>query len=85
MTHKLVKRLGDLVELVAPEPGVQRQGERALEGGIGAGERPLVAVGAEPVARFFAAGMLLNVLAAMQLDDASEPWAERLLAGLGKP
>ena len=40
---------------------------------------------AEPVARFFAAGMLLNVLAAMQLDDASEPWAERLLAGLGKP
>ena len=40
---------------------------------------------AEPVARFFAADMLLNVLAAMQLDDASEPWAERLLAGLGKP
>ena len=39
---------------------------------------------AEPVARFFAAGMLLNVLAAMQLDDASEPWAERLLDGLGK-
>src|SRR5438132_9569994 len=26
---------------------------------------------AEPVARFFAAGMLLNVLAAMQLDDGS--------------
>ena len=40
---------------------------------------------AEPVARFFAAGMLLNVLAAMQLDDGSEPWAERLLDGLGKP
>jgi len=40
--------------------------------------------GTEPVARFFAAGMLLNVLAAMQLDDGSEPWAERLLDGLGK-
>ena len=39
---------------------------------------------AEPVARFFAAGMLLNVLASMQLDDGSEPWAQRLLDGLDK-
>ena len=30
---------------------------------------------------FFAHGMLLNVLASMDLLDADEPWAERLLAG----
>lgn len=33
------------------------------------------------VARFFAFGMLLNVIAAMDLRNAREPWAGRLLAG----
>jgi hypothetical protein len=34
------------------------------------------------IARFFAQGMLLNVFASMGLtDDASEPWAVRLLEG----
>jgi AcrR family transcriptional regulator len=40
--------------------------------------------GLEParVARFFAQGMLINVLAMMgHVGDASEPWAERLLQG----
>jgi AcrR family transcriptional regulator len=39
--------------------------------------------GAEPVriARFFATGMLLNVIAALGLDRDPEPWAQRLLAG----
>jgi AcrR family transcriptional regulator len=39
--------------------------------------------GAEParIARFFATGMLLNVIAAMGLDQDPEPWAQRLLAG----
>ena len=31
--------------------------------------------------RFFGAGMLLNVIAAMGLLDAEEPWALRLLEG----
>ena len=39
--------------------------------------------GADPgqVARFFAAGMLFNVIAAMGLSESNEPWAERLIAG----
>jgi AcrR family transcriptional regulator len=38
---------------------------------------------AEPavITQFFATGMLLNVIAAMGLQDAGEPWAARLLAG----
>jgi AcrR family transcriptional regulator len=39
---------------------------------------------AEHVARFFATGMLLNVLAAMGVAANPEPWAARLLEGLGK-
>jgi AcrR family transcriptional regulator len=38
----------------------------------------------EDIANFFAKGMLLNVLAAMQVQDGSEPWAARLLEGCGK-
>ena len=36
-------------------------------------------VDAERVRDFFARGMLLNVMAQMDLLDCSEPWAERLL------
>jgi AcrR family transcriptional regulator len=38
----------------------------------------------EDVARFFANGMLLNVLSAMQAHDGPDPWAVRLLEGCGK-
>ena len=38
----------------------------------------------EEVANFFSKGMLLNVLAAMQVQDGSEAWAARLLEGCGK-
>ena len=33
------------------------------------------------VASFFAAGMLMNVLASMELQEPTEPWAQRLLDG----
>ena len=33
------------------------------------------------ITRFFAAGMLLNVVAAMGVQDGGEPWAARLLEG----
>ena len=36
---------------------------------------------AEKIAKFFANGMLLNVIAAMELDAGDEPWADRLLSG----
>ena len=39
---------------------------------------------AEQVATFFAKGMLLNVLSAMQIRTNPEPWALQLLEGLGK-
>lgn len=33
------------------------------------------------VSMFFARGMLFNVVASMGLNDAGEPWADRLIAG----
>ena len=38
----------------------------------------------EQVATFFAKGMLVNVLSAMQIRTNPEPWALQLLEGLGK-
>ena len=40
---------------------------------------------AETVAEFFAKGMLMNVMASMQLSNPTEPWAVRLLAGCKEP
>ena len=39
---------------------------------------------AEEVTRFFAVGMLMNVIAAMDLYEKPETWSERLLAGCAK-
>ena len=36
----------------------------------------------ETVGRFFATGMLLNVIASMGLQELEEPWAARLVGGL---
>jgi AcrR family transcriptional regulator len=38
----------------------------------------------EAISTFFARGMLLNVLASMQVMDDPEPWAQVLLEGCGK-
>jgi len=38
----------------------------------------------ERVSQFFATGMLMNVLAAMNVGAGGEPWAARLLEGCGK-
>ena len=38
----------------------------------------------ERIATFFAKGMLMNVLASMQVMENPEPWARLLLEGLGK-
>jgi hypothetical protein len=35
----------------------------------------------EEVTRFFAVGMLMNVMASMDLWESPEAWSERLLAG----
>jgi AcrR family transcriptional regulator len=39
---------------------------------------------AQEIARFFATGMLMNVLASMQVIENPEPWAQLLLEGSGK-
>jgi AcrR family transcriptional regulator len=39
---------------------------------------------AEDISRFFSTGMLLNVLASMQVMTDPEPWAQLLLEGCGK-
>jgi AcrR family transcriptional regulator len=39
----------------------------------------------EEISRFFAAGMLMNVIASMGLQDLSEPWAARLVEGVMAP
>lgn len=39
----------------------------------------------EVVTKWFATGMLLNVIAAMDLNTDPEPWALQLLDGVGKP
>ena len=36
----------------------------------------------ETIGRFFATGMLLNVIASMGLQNLEEPWAARLVGGL---
>lgn len=36
---------------------------------------------ADKITRFFATGMLLNVIAAMEFGPGDEPWADRLLSG----
>jgi AcrR family transcriptional regulator len=41
-------------------------------------------LGPEKVSRFFATGMLLNVIGSMGVEDMSEPWAARLLEGSRK-
>ena len=41
-------------------------------------------VGPEEISRFFGAGMLWNVVAAMDLQHSGEEWAARLIAGCGK-
>ena len=38
----------------------------------------------QEVSRFFATGMLLNVLASMQVIENPDPWAQTLLEGCGK-
>src|SRR5258708_37577514 len=41
-------------------------------------------LGVEEVAAFFAKGMLMNVLASMQVHANPEPWSQLLLEGFGK-
>lgn len=84
------------VELLLPDPsrlGIQMQSYAACDdpdiceavragyGDLHAYVERVSGLPAEEVSRFFATGMLLNVIAAMRLTDSEEPWAQRLLSG----
>src|SRR3954451_15819571 len=59
---------------------IVRQGYGALVDFVGS----ISGADEQALAGFFAQGMLLNVLASMQMLDAQEPWAQRLLEGCRK-
>jgi AcrR family transcriptional regulator len=61
--------------------------QEAMRRGYGEMFRFVEAVADVPsadVARWFASGMLWNVIAAMDLPNDPEPWAQRLMEGCGK-
>jgi AcrR family transcriptional regulator len=81
--------LSDRVKLRSQMQAYAACDDRELREVVRAGYGDLVAYvervsGASPqeVSRFFAAGMLLNVIASMELTELDEPWAERLLEGI---
>ncbi len=57
---------------------------RAGYGDLVAYVERVAGVAPEEITRFFAYGMLLNVIAAMDLKDSTEGWAQRLLDGCKK-
>ena len=65
------------------EPEV-REAARAGFGDLYTTFERITGADADRLTRFFAVGMLINVIASMQLRDSGLGWAERLLQGCGK-
>ena len=65
------------------DPEIRAQA-RAGYGDLFAYVRRVSGADSQTVSSFFATGMLLNVLAAMHVDDHPEPWMAELLAGCSK-
>jgi AcrR family transcriptional regulator len=83
-----MERLGDPVYLRAQMQSYAACGDDEIREVVRRGYGDLVEYAervsdAEPerISRFFGRGMLLNVMASMELLDESEPWAKRLLEG----
>jgi AcrR family transcriptional regulator len=82
--------LGDRVRLRSQMQAYAACGDPEIEAVVREGYSDLVnyvehVAGNVPpseISRFFAAGMLMNVIASMGLQDLSEPWAARLVEGL---
>jgi AcrR family transcriptional regulator len=68
----------------AQEPEI-REAARAGFGDLYTTFERMTGADPERLTRFFAVGMLINVIASMQLRDSGLGWAERLLHGCGKP
>lgn len=63
----------------ADDPEIREAMKRTWSDLVGLVER--AGVGEEQVSLFFAKGMLLNVLNAMELFERQTPWGDRLIAG----
>ena len=63
------------------DPDVRRAARRGFGELVATVERAS-GVDADTLSRFFAKGMLINVVASMDLLDADEPWARKLLSSI---
>jgi AcrR family transcriptional regulator len=79
-----VRLRAQMTAYVACDDPEVREVVRAGYGDLVAYVRRVSGADWETVSRFFATGMLLNVLASMHFDDQPEPWMQDLLSGLGK-
>ena len=91
MGKEYVKRLvKDRVRLRSQMQAYAASGDPEIEAVVRDGYSKLVTyaeqvagdLAPEEISRFFAAGMLLNVIASMGLQELDEPWAARLVKGI---
>jgi AcrR family transcriptional regulator len=81
LLHDRVRLRGQMQAYAASDDPEIRKIVREGYGDLVAYVERVAGLPPERISRFFATGMLLNVIASMGLEDASEPWAERLLEG----
>jgi AcrR family transcriptional regulator len=85
VTGDRTRLLAQLQAYAACDDPAVREAMRAGFGSLHLFVETVSGLDPEAVSRWFGAGMLLNVLAAMDLWGSREPWAARLLDGLLGP
>jgi len=85
VTEDRTRLLAQLQAYAACDDPEVREAMRAGFGSLHLFVETVSGLDPEAVSRWFGAGMLLNVLAAMDLWGSREPWATRLLDGLLGP
>jgi AcrR family transcriptional regulator len=85
VTEDRTRLLAQLQAYAACDDPEVREAMRAGFGSLHLFVETVSGLDPEAVSRWFGAGMLLNVLAAMDLWGSREPWAARLLDGLLGP
>ena len=85
VTEDRTRLLAQLQAYAACDDPAVREAMRAGFGSLHLFVETVSGLDPEAVSRWFGAGMLLNVLAAMDIWGSREPWATRLLEGLLGP
>jgi hypothetical protein len=85
VTEDRTRLLAQLQAYAACDDPEVREAMRAGFGSLHLFVETVSGLDPEAVSRWFGAGMLLNVLAAMDIWGSREPWATRLLEGLLGP